>query len=443
MIEVDMDYHRQRALIQAEQRRKDEREKMELKASPMNPSNSPDRSISSQTSANSASNRLLDYPLEDGRSGLIYTPRQRLIEAGTRIFTGISVGAAAGWCIGTVYALRKGHHQPIFTGLHMGIQLGMIGGQFVGFRDLLPVGLERFYWRCFASPSERQVPAEMSLWDMLNSGPHGGQEWTDRELDVIKSSLAGGTSGFLSNYAQGFFHVEFGLKSFSLSLSHSLLVFLSIQIPFLMFPFISIISLHCFLVKSLVWQEMHGKANARHAISAGGRGFIFWSIFFALGQIGWFQIQDWRQKRQVDEKLRRLYTQERYEELKAYLKAEQNPAPVNTTASNTTEDDSSDEKLPKRENVVGFTWKEFFSSPNDVLRASSWFRRLLDFMPMVHNKEGYDYRAYLDAKVRVLETDVNDLRQERSRLRKEIRQCRNEEALLSAAATNEVRQPSH
>ncbi len=84
--------------------------------------------------------------------------------------------------------------------------MGILGGQFIGIRDLLPLGMERMYWRFFSSDQERRARIPLSeLWDLpgidLNL-PDFMDDLTERDYAIGRSALAGGAAGFLSVYLQ-------------------------------------------------------------------------------------------------------------------------------------------------------------------------------------------------------------------------------------------------
>lgn len=156
-----------------------------------------------------------------------------------------------GWLVGTAFALRRAHPQPMLVGLTTALNVGLLGGQFVGklstmdrrewmltfdcclnirflhvnfrwlhvnirwlhvniprmyigFRELLPIGMERMYWRFFCSDHERR--AGVPLWETFDLPgidlPAFTQDLTERDRSILWTMVSGAAAGYFSLFLQ-------------------------------------------------------------------------------------------------------------------------------------------------------------------------------------------------------------------------------------------------
>lgn len=60
--------------------------------------------------------------------------------------------------------------------------------------------------------------------------------------------------------------------------------------------------------------------------------------------------------------------------------------------------------IPPAFKVVGFSWNEFIEHPLTYLNA--YFPNFITYLPMVYTDEEYEYRQYLESKIRLLEEEL-------------------------------------
>ena len=145
--------------------------------------------------------------------------------------------------------------------------------------------------------------------------------------------------------------------------------------------------------------------------SSGLRGGIFWAGVFGLGHFAYLSFEQWRRERYADKKLRQLYWSNDVEQLRQYLPSEQPLQDGEKIAQAATE-------LPSREQVVSWTWREFLADPMRIVRDAAV--DLPDWLPLIHSKEQYEYREYLEAKMRLLETELDLMERIRWQRQREI-----------------------
>jgi hypothetical protein len=70
---------------------------------------------------------------------------------------------------------------------------------------MLPIGLERFYWRYIASEDEKELEIPISAtWSLPGLDlPSFFQDMTERDTEIAKSMAAGAASGYLMARLRG------------------------------------------------------------------------------------------------------------------------------------------------------------------------------------------------------------------------------------------------
>ena len=172
--------------------------------------------------------------------------------------------------------------------------------------------------------------------------------------------------------------------------------------------------------------------KSRHPISVGLRGAFVWAAAMGLGHYAWLMLEDWRKRRVVDRKLRDLYIQERFDDIRELMQREEHQR-----MDQERKQQELQLAIPARKKVVSFSWKEWLDTPHDVFQQSSW-NRLVEYLPMVYSQKDFEYREYLESKVRLMETDLEEAYAAERKRKKKIRRLERELRERQAAAPLEV-----
>ncbi len=109
----------------------------------------------------------------------------------------------AGFGVGLVFALRRRLAQPFYVGAMTALHVGLLGAQFTGFRELLPLGMERVYYRFWASEDEAVMRRPLGTDELVGMLGVDVSNWSPRRQAVTGSAVAGGLAGFIMTSSQG------------------------------------------------------------------------------------------------------------------------------------------------------------------------------------------------------------------------------------------------
>ena len=307
-----------------------------------------------------------ESPEERIRSDPGLQRRSRFSVATSILSQSLITGGFAGFVLGSLYAFRTKHPSPVVMGLSTAASMGLLAGQYAGFRFLMPDAIKRHYHNFTADPSnanDEMTDFDKELHDMLQpewlstlwigtdgEPPSFLQDWTARDSDTVESALAGGLAGYFTTRFQA--------------------------------------------VKFADSQRL--KSISTH--SAGVRGAVFWSLFFGIGQICLHQFDDFRRNQIAKRHIQELYINDNRDALTDIL-----PEGVR--------------QVPERKDIVPLPLSYYMRNPVAFFQEYdidwSWV------LPFVHEKEDYEYRVYLESKQRLLEDEVNELKQLKLQLEQE------------------------
>jgi hypothetical protein len=321
--------------------------------------------------------------------------RDRLEQGSALLAQGIGWGGAAGMILGAFWAIRYRHTNPTRVCLTSALNLSLLGAQFVAFRELAPVGLQRLTDRLGAvvggnttdstDPFDMQPFSNGNWFQRLSASVPGGLDLPSQlnDLDaedeqVLGSALAGGAAGYVSTSIQARQLANVATTSVE-----------------------------------------GGSANTRHIGRVGVRGAVFWALIFGGGHWLINRWRRWQIDRHVDQRIRDIYASGDQQELYRYVSPKQTTtSPANglpiTADINDEQQQQRPITIPQRKQVVGMSWREMLGQPMQTIREYD-LQWLFDLMPLVHNQQDFEYRQYLEAKIRLLEAECEQLERERRR----------------------------
>lgn len=175
---------------------------------------------------------------------------------------------------------------------------------------------------------------------------------------------------------------------------------------------------------------------------------LFWGL--ALGTAHFFimKYHDWRLNKKADATLRSLYKTENIQKLEHIMQSlDLSALSDNKSGSRISSNDIIDSSdavdeqssvlsngtgvtIPPRASVVSLSWGEILSTPSATLRYFKVTDNILTLLPMVFSQKDFEYRQYLDSKVRLMEDEMETLEKSRR-----ARKRRLQELQLSHAHT--------
>ena len=175
------------------------------------------------------------------------------LKSGTALLaTGVISGSMTGMLIGTVYGISSKHPSPIGLGFVGAMNLGLISGQYYGFRYILPSQIPRLFDK-YTQPGDG-----INELGMI-ADPSILADWTDTEKNTLYSFLCGGLAGFITTRAQ----------------AHSI--------------------------------SKAKNVSTGHVNSVGIKGALLYGTLFALGNLSYSLLDRWRVNRVIDRRLRNMY----------------------------------------------------------------------------------------------------------------------------------------
>ncbi|KAI3654351.1 hypothetical protein MP228_001070 [Amoeboaphelidium protococcarum] len=286
----------------------------------------------------------------------------RLTQSLQTLADGIVPGAIAGLTIGLTYGALTKYPHPMRLGVQTAVNIGLISGQFMGFKYLLPSGIQRVVTRLDnlsrsnAGPVDENgntIPrSSMLQWSSIfveGGGPGLDMpeflsDMTQRDWDICGSFLAGGVSGYLTNLVQG-----------------------------------------------RQWARAKD-VSAAYAHNMGVRGAVVWSLIFGVGHYLYFKLDDYRVQRAAEKNLRYLY-EHQPDKISAILPIDQ---------------------VPEKDQVLPLTFQDFRRNPKDFMQSfMTKFGQLPDFVwylnPLIVSDEEYQKLQRLEKEEVALIEEIKSL----------------------------------
>ncbi len=197
------------------------------------------------------------------------------------------------------------------------------------------------------------------------------------------------------------------------------------------------------------------KTGTGHVHANGLRGGIVWSFLMGAAHWLYYRFDDWRQEKIISSKLRRIYEQHevdaatKFQQTKDFQvqpamnmawNADRHSLDVNEEQLKALQVEQERQRmehvrealssygidpsapLPEKEKVVGMTWREIIQDPGRAMRY--YDIDIARFLPMVHSQDEYEYRQYLESKVRLLSDEVEILEKLYRRRARRIQEMR-------------------